>query len=70
MIDCISGTQVKELKVPGPGFKQRLLTAGVLVMTNADGLDQVKKEQVTLYAFPLKVVPAESAPTRAVVWEE
>jgi arylformamidase len=70
VIDCLAGTNVKELQVAGPGFKERLLAAGILIMTNADGLNQIEKEQVTLYAFPLKVVPSESALTRAVVWEE
>lgn len=54
---------------PDP-VKTRLLAGGVLVMTNADNLDQVKSEQVTLYAFPVKIVPSEAAPTRAVIWEE
>jgi arylformamidase len=69
-IDCLAGPTVKELQMPGPSFKQRLLAAGILNMTNVDGLAQIKKEQVTLYAFPLKVVPSESGLTRAVVWEE
>lgn len=70
VIDCLAGTKVKELQVPGPGFKALLLAGGILIMTNADGLNQIKKKQVTLYAFPLKIVPSESGLTRAVVWEE
>lgn len=54
---------------PDPA-KTKLLAGGVLVMTNADHLDQITRERVTLYAFPIKVVPAEAAPTRAVVWED
>ncbi len=68
-IDFLSDPMVKELQVPGPDFKQRSLAAGVLVMTNADSLDQIKKKQVTLYAFPLKINPSEAGLTRAVVWE-
>ena len=69
-IDFLSDPLIKELIVPGPDFKQRCLTAGVLVMTNADYLDQIKKEKVTLYAFPLRIIPSEAGLTRAVVWEE
>ena len=51
-------------------FKTKTLGAGVLVLTNADNLDQIKKERVKLYAFPVRFVPAESGLTRAVVWED
>ena len=51
-------------------FKTKALGAGVLVLTNADQLDQIKKDRVKLYAFPVKFVPSESGLTRAVVWEE
>lgn len=51
-------------------FKTKTLGAGVLVLTNADQLDQIKKDRVTLYAFPVKFVPSESGLTRAVVWED
>ncbi|MDE3100658.1 MAG: cyclase family protein [Chloroflexota bacterium] len=63
-------------KGPGPHhgpddpFKTRTLGAGVLVLTNADNLDRIAKDPVTLYAFPLKLIPSESGLTRAVVWEE
>jgi len=70
-IDFLSDPVAKELQTEGPDiFKTRLLAAGILVMTNADNLNQIKKEQVTLYAFPLKLVPSEAGLTRAVVWEE
>jgi arylformamidase len=70
-VDFLCDPIAKELQIGGPdAFKTRLLAAGVLVMTNADNLDKVKKEQVTLYAFPIKIVPSEAAPTRAVVWED
>ncbi len=69
-IDFLSDAMVKELQLPGPDFKQRCLTAGIFVMTNADYLDQIKKDQVTVYAFPLKVIPSEAGLTRAVVWED
>jgi kynurenine formamidase len=69
-IDFLSDPLIPELIVPGPDFKQRALAASVLVMTNADYLDQIKKEKVTLYAFPLRVIPSEAGLTRAVVWEE
>jgi arylformamidase len=55
---------------PDDPFKTKTLGAGVLVLTNADGLDQIKKDRVTLYAFPLKLIPSESGLTRAVVWED
>ncbi len=55
---------------PDDPFKTRALGAGVLVLTNADGLDRITKDRVMLYAFPLKLVPSESGLTRAVVWEE
>lgn len=70
-VDFLCDPIAEELQVGGPdAFKTRLLAADVLVMTNADNLDQIKARRVTLYAFPLKVVPSEAAPTRAVVWEE
>lgn len=70
-IDFLSDPVAKELQTEGPDiFKTKLLAAGILVMTNADNLDQIKKERVTLYAFPLKIVPSEAGLTRAVVWEE
>lgn len=55
---------------PDDPFKTKTLGAGVLVLTNADNLDEITKDRVTLYAFPLKLVPSESGLTRAVVWEE
>ena len=55
---------------PDDPFKTKALGSGVLVVTNADGLDQITKERVTLYAFPLKLVPSEASLTRAVVWED
>jgi arylformamidase len=70
VIDFLSDTPVKELKAPGPTFKKRLLDKEILIVTNANDLDQIKKEQVTLYAFPLKISPSEAGLTRAVVWEE
>lgn len=70
-IDFLCDPIAKELQIGGTdAFKTRLLAADVLVMTNADNLDQVKRRSVTLYAFPVKIVPAEAAPTRAVVWED
>jgi kynurenine formamidase len=70
-IDFLSDPLAKEFHVGGPdAFKTRALAADVLVMTNADNLDQIRRDHVTLYAFPLKIVPCEAAPTRAVVWEE
>ena len=70
-IDFMSDPVAKELQTEGPdASKARLLAAGILVMTNLDCLDQIKKEQVTLYAFPLKIIPSEAGLTRAVVWEE
>jgi kynurenine formamidase len=70
-VDFLCDPIAKELQVGGSdAFKTRLLAAGVLVMTNADQLELISKEQVTLYAFPLKIVPSEAAPTRAVVFEE
>jgi len=70
-IDFLSDPIAKELQTEGPDiFKTKLLAAGILVMTNADNLDQIKKEKVTLYAFPLKLSPSEAGLTRAVVWEE
>jgi kynurenine formamidase len=70
-VDFLCDPIAKELQIGGPdAFKTRLLAGGTLVMTNADDLDQIRQEPVTLYAFPLKIVPSEAAPTRAVVWEE
>jgi arylformamidase len=70
-VDFLCDPLASELQIGEPdAFKVKMLSAGILVMTNADDLDQIKKEQVTLYAFPLKVVPAEAGLTRAVVWEE
>ncbi len=70
-VDFLCDPIAKELQIGGPdAFKTRLLAHGVLVMTNADHLDQITKDQVTLYAFPIKIVPSEAAPTRAVVWED
>jgi arylformamidase len=70
-VDFLCDPIAEELQVGGPdAFKTRLLAQGILVMTNADNLEQVKKDQVTLYAFPIKIVPSEAAPTRAVVWED
>ncbi len=70
VIDCLSDAHGKEHEVKGPGFKLRLLSRGILTMTNADNLHEIAKDQVTLYAFPIKVIPSEAGLTRAVVWEE
>lgn len=51
-------------------FKTKALGAGVLVLTNADNLQEIEKPRVRLYAFPVRFVPSESGLTRAVVWEE
>jgi kynurenine formamidase len=70
-VDFLCDPIAKELQIGGAdAFKRRVLAADVLVITNADRLDQIKRAQVTLYAFPLKIHPSEAAPTRAVVWEE
>jgi arylformamidase len=70
-VDFLCDPMAKELRIGGiDAFKTRLLAKDILVMTNADNLDQITKESVTLYAFPIKIVPSEAAPTRAVVWEE
>lgn len=71
VVDFLCDPIPAELQVDGlDAFKRKVLSAGVLVMTNADNLDQISKSEVMLYAFPLLIVPSEAAPTRAVVWEE
>lgn len=70
-VDFLCDPMAKELQADGPDeFKRKLLAAGILIMTNADNLDRIAKERVMLYAFPLKVVPAEAGLTRAVVFED
>jgi arylformamidase len=51
-------------------FKRAVLAAGIPIITNADNLREIEKSVVTLYSFPLRLVPSEAAPTRAVVWED
>jgi kynurenine formamidase len=70
VIDCLADAHGKEQKAKGPGFKERLLSHGILNMTNADNLHAITKDLVTVYAFPIKVIPSEAGLTRAVVWEE
>ena len=70
-VDFLTDPIAKELQSDGPDeFKRKLLAKGILIMTNADNLDRIKKERVTLYAFPLKAVPSEAGLTRAVVFED
>jgi kynurenine formamidase len=70
-VDFLCDPVVKDLQMGDPdAFKVKVLAAGILVMTNADDLDQIKQDLVTLYAFPLKIAPSEAGLTRAVVWEE
>lgn len=70
-VDCLCDPIAAELQIGEvDAFKRRVLGAGILVMTNADRLDQITMEEVTLYGFPLRISPSEAAPTRAVVWEE
>jgi kynurenine formamidase len=70
-VDFLCDPMLKELQIGGvDAFKTRLLAGGVLVMTNADRLEAIEKDRVTLFAFPLKIVPSEAAPTRAVAYEE
>ena len=70
-IDFLADPIAAEQQTEGPdAFKRRVLAAGILVMTNADNVDRIRSEQVTLYAFPLKIVPSEAGLTRAVVWED
>lgn len=70
-VDFLCDPIAEELRIGGVDeFKTRALRAGVLVMTNADHLEQIRKDRVTLYAFPIRIVPSEAAPTRAVVYEE
>jgi arylformamidase len=70
-VDCLCDPIGAELQIGEvDAFKRAVLGAGILVMTNADRLDQITKEEVTLYGFPLRISPSEAAPTRAVVWEE
>jgi arylformamidase len=54
----------------GPdAFKRAVLTGNVLVVTNADNLNEISARTVTFYAFPLRIVPSEASLARAVVWE-
>lgn len=70
-VDCLCDPIAAELQIGGvDAFKRQLLGAGIVVMTNADRLDEITKPEVTLYGFPLRISPSEAAPTRAVVWEE
>jgi kynurenine formamidase len=70
-VDFLCDPMLKELQIGGvDAFKRAAFEAGVLVITNTDNLDQINREYVTLYAFPLKIVPSEASPARAVVWEE
>ncbi len=71
VVDCLCDPLEKERQIGGvDAFKRTVLAAGILVMTNADRLDQITKAEVTLYGFPLRISPSEAAPSRAVVWEE
>ncbi|HEV2356828.1 MAG TPA: cyclase family protein [bacterium] len=70
-IDFLCDPMDKERQIGGvDAFKRKVLGAGVLVMTNADRLEQITRREVTFYGFPLRVLPSEAALTRAVVWEE
>lgn len=51
-------------------FKIRALSHDVLVMTNADNLDQITAPAVDFFGFPMAIVPSEAAPARAVVWQD
>lgn len=71
MVDFLFDPIAPELLSHGPDqVKTRLLANEVLVITNADNLDRIGKPRVTLYAFPIRIVPSEAAPVRAVVWED
>jgi len=71
VVDFLCDPIQPERQVGGlDAFKTRLLAKDILIMTNADHLDRIKSDRVTLYAFPIKIVPSEAAPTRAVVWED
>jgi arylformamidase len=71
VVDFLCDPVERERQVGGvDAFKTRVLAAGILVMTNADNLAQIRAQEVMLYAFPLRILPSEAAPTRAVVWED
>lgn len=70
-VDFLCDPIAPDLQVEGvDAFKRRVLAAEIPVLTNADGLDRIRAERVTLYAFPLYLVPSEAGLTRAVVWED
>lgn len=66
------GADCRPNKPGDPNFtaEKILLQNGILYLKNVDNLDAIRKDRVTLIAFPIKFIGTEAAMTRAVVIEE